>query len=242
LSRSLLAFLLFCVALVAVSGALVWHLGPTLVGIALDRSQRNEPYHLVRIAPRSADVEAERAARARFLALAAEDGGSLTWQGGAMEVVEGPVRLDGSTLQVLTFATGGGVVQFFTRSDFRALADGPFGAGQYFGTANAALELGAGRTSIVVLYRAKPDSGDAPLGVPGDSGWLARVPRHGGELRWHADASAFDRQGPWNRLLMLQFPDVASARAWLADPLTVTERALAARQIDQVVVLLVQPV
>jgi uncharacterized protein (DUF1330 family) len=242
LSRSLLAFLLFCVALVAVSGVLVWHLGPTLVGIALDPGKRTAPYHVLHLTQRAgADAEAQRAARTRLLTLAAEEGGSLLWQGGAVEVVEGPVRLDGSTLQVLAFASGGGVVQFFTRSDYRALAADSPGAGLSYGSVDPPGELAVVQASIVVLYRAKPDGGEATLGVPGESGWLERVPRYGGDLRWHAGISPIDRQGSWNRLLVLQFPDVASARRWLADPLSVTERALAARYIDQVVILLVQP-
>lgn len=239
MSRSLLAFLLFCLGLVGVSAALVWHLGPTLVGILVDQDRRAAPYHVLRILPRSdSDTEDVRARRARVLALAAEDSGSLIWQGGALDVVEGPVRLDGATLQVLTFASGGGVVQFLTRSEYRTLAAAA--AWRTYGTVTAPGELPPGRASVLVLFHAKPGSGDAPLGAPGEGGWLELASRHRGELRWQAAIDAIEGANGWNRLVMLQFPEAAAARDWLDEPATKTERALAARYVDDMVVLLVQ--
>ncbi|MEQ8483112.1 MAG: hypothetical protein RIB46_01995 [Pseudomonadales bacterium] len=250
MSRSLLAFLLFCLALVLASGALIWHVGPTLAGLVVDQERRSSPYHLLRIvapgadaAPVPDDDAGGGTLRARLLSLAAEDDGRLVWQGGGAELIEGPARLDGAALQLLSFASGAGVVQFFTSSGYRALEAGRGDAtGRYLGTPVGPQTLATGRPSVIVLYRQKPGSVDAPLGAPGDAGWLALAPRHGGELRWAAPLALLRGQGPWDRLLMLQFPDRGAARAWLNDPATVTERALAGRHVDDVVVLLAYPV
>lgn len=254
MSRSLLAFLLFCLALVLASGALVWHVGPTLAALVVDQDRRTSPYHLLRIVPSGGEAAAVAAAdaaaddgagasmRGRLLALAAEDGGRLVWQGSDAELIEGPVRLDGAALQLLTFDSGAGVVQFFTSTGYRALeSERSSGTGRYLGTPTPPEALAANRASVVVLYRGKPGSIPRPLGVPGTSGWLAQVPRHGGELLWSAPLALVRGQGPWDRLLLLQFPDRSAARAWLEDAATVTERALAGRYVDDVVILLAHP-
>jgi uncharacterized protein (DUF1330 family) len=243
LSRSLLAFLLFCLALLLVSGALVWHVGPTLTGLVVDGERRASPYHVLRIVPGAARAVVENGGlRARLLALAAEDDGRLDWQGGDVEVIEGPVRLEGAAVQLLTFGSGGDLVQFFTSSGYRGLeADHGGSTGLYLGSAEAPGPLAGEQASVLVLYRAKGVADSAPLGVVGESGWLALVGRHGGTVRWQTPLAVLRGAGSWDRLLMLQFPHRQAALAWLRDPATATERAIAGKHVDDVVILLAQP-
>jgi hypothetical protein len=41
--------------------------------------------------------------------------------------------------------------------------------------------------------------------------------------------------------LLIQFPDADAAQAWLQDPTTVTERAIATKQVEAMTVLLIRP-
>ena len=116
LSRSFLAFLTFCLVLVLATGGVVWYVGPTLAGIVVDESRREQPYLLLQLLPAAAVAQtpANPSYRARFAALAAEDGAELVWQAGAVEVIEGSVLLDVAGAQVLRFPTGADLVQMFT--------------------------------------------------------------------------------------------------------------------------------
>jgi len=245
LSRSLLGFLTFCVLLGLATAGVVWYVGPTLAGIVIDESRREQPYLLLQLLPRAAVVQGPETPsyRARFVALAAEDGAALVWQGGETEVVEGSVRLDVAGTQLLRFETGADLVQMLTSSAYRALRAG-FGdiPVALLGSAEPPAELAADRASVIVLYHRAEHAPGNPLGSPGEDGWLRLVPKHGGTLRWQAPVAPIRApERAWNRVLLLQFPDALAAQAWLEDPATVTEQAIADRHLDELTVLLVQP-
>lgn len=242
MSRSLFGFLLFCLLLLLASGGVVWYMGPTLAGIVVDSERRQNPYYLLQLLPSEAAAGTGGAPsyRSRFLTLAADDNGRLLWEGGSLEVAEGSLLLDVSAVQLVEFATGADLVQMLTGSDYRALERG-YGSVRHVGTSQPPEPLVADAASVVVLYHSEQESDGAPLGSPGDSGWLALLPQYGGTVRWRASISSIRGTAPWNRLLVVQLSDLAAAEAWLADPDTVTERAIARKHVDEMVVLLVQP-
>lgn len=244
MSRSFLAFLTFCLVLVLATGGVVWYVGPTLAGIVVDASRRENPYYLFQLLPEAAVAQTpeDPSFRARFAALAAEDGAELVWQAGSVEVIEGSVLLDVAGAQMLRFPTGAGLVQMFTGTSYRGLREG-FGAlpVRHLGSAGAPPDLNAGAAGLVVLYRVDEAAPADPLGEPGASGWLKLLPDHGGRLAWNAAVDPIRGEDDWNRVALLQFPDALSAQRWFEDPATVTERAIAARYLDDMTVLLVEP-
>lgn len=244
MSRSFLGFLVFCLLLALVSAGVVWYVGPTLAGIVVDQSRRENPYYLLQLLPAAALTgdTADPSYRARFVTLAAEDDARLLWQGGRARVAAGSVLLDVAGAQVVRFASGADLVQMLTSSAYRALdsAAGPLPV-RHLGTPTAPLSLAADHATVVVLYRADAEAGATPLGKAGAGGWLRLLPEHGGTVRWDAAVDGIRGADIWNRLLLLQFPDVAAAHGWLEDPATVTERAIAAKHVDALTALVVQP-
>lgn len=244
MNRSLVAFLIFCLLLVAVTGGVVWYVGPTLAAIVVDEAKRERPYYLLQLLPaRATEPGAATASyRSRFAELAAKDGGRVLWLGGKVDVMEGSVLLDIAGLQLVEFPTGADLVQMFTGGAFRNL-ENDFGAARprHVGSSIGPRELAADAATVAVLYRAEANGENPPLGKPGERGWLALLPSYHGEVRWDAPIASIAGDNPWNRVLLVQFPDRAAAEGWLADPITATERAIARKAVDEMVVLSVQP-
>lgn len=238
MSRSLIAFLLFCVLLLAVSAAGVWYMGPTLARIAVDTETRENPYHLVQLVATD-EPEQASAYRAAFLELAVADGAELRWQAGPLDVMEGSPRLAFDQAQILRFPAGGDLVQMLTSSGYRQLAgraDGP--RTLLVGSRRGPAEIPAFGANLLALLELKPDAGAAELGEPGVGGWLGSVPEHGGTVVWNVPLDTLRGEGRWNHVIGLHFPDTASAEAWFTDPITATERAIAERIMEDALVLL----
>ncbi|MFW6093601.1 MAG: hypothetical protein ACODAC_06455 [Pseudomonadota bacterium] len=245
MSRSLTGFLVFCLLLGAAAAAVVWYVGPTLAGIVIDTERRERPYYLLALLPESATRAAagERSYRARFASLAAEEGGAPVWLGEQAQPVEGTHVLDVAAAQLIEFDSGGSLVQLLTSSayrDLRGAADAP--RTRLLGTAVQPAQVTAGSAAVLVLYEHDVDAAeDAPLGAPGEAGWLKLVPRYGGALRWQADVDGIRDAAGWNRLLLIEFANAADARGWLDDAETMTERAIAGQYVDELAVLVLQP-
>ena len=249
MSRALLGFLLFCLLLLSVTGALVWHVGPTLTGIAFDSDRRERPYYLLHLVPQRPGATPEDLVgyRAHFLELVAADGGRLAWQAGSTRRHEsrarqGSLRSAMDVMDLVAFTRGGDVVQMLTGSRSRALLSsksaGPAGAGSLLlGTSTAPQALARQDVAVVMLYQVIDGAVQHPLGVAGESGWLVALDRFGGRVAWDAPIDWIRGREPWNRLLMLQFPDAAAAAAWLRDPATTTERAIASRHLGDLLLL-----
>ena len=244
MSRSLLGFLVFCLLLVVATGGVVWYVGPTLAGIVIDEARRESTYYLLQLLPAGAMRAGDDTGsyRGRFVELAGEESGALIWQGGAVEVIDGSVLLDVSGAQLLEFDTGVNLVQMLTSSAYRELESS---AGELavlqVGASQAPDALAPDQATVAVLYESDMPAIRAPLGVPGERGWLALLPRFQGEVRWDTAVAAVRGDAPWNRVLLLQFPSSAAAQNWLMDPVTVTERAIARKQVDGMTVLLIAP-
>ena len=244
MSRSFVGFLLFCLALVAVTAGVVWYIGPTLAGIVFDADRRSSPYYLLQLLPAMGPAgsppsgQAAPSYRAEFLSLAAADGGRLLWESYQPQVLDGPAGLEVATAQVLEFASGGDLVQMLTSSGYRTLnaRAGRLGL-RLVGSTDGPTALAAEGAGVLVLYRSDGRE-DRPLGVPGEGGWLALVPRFGGEVRWRAAVEVIRGPSAWNRVLLVHFPDAAAAERWLKDPVTETERTLAGKHVALLTVLL----
>ena len=245
MSRSLAGFLIFCLLLALATAGIVWYVGPPLAAIVIDEERRANPYYLLQLLPAaaSAAVEGAPSYRSRFLTLAREDDGHLLWQGHGIDVFEGSVLLDVASIQLIEFERGADVVQMLTSSAFRTLA-GEFADAppiHHLGTPRRPDDLVDDGATVLVLYRVEDEAAARPLGVPGEGGWLAMLPRYRGSLRWDAPVSGVRGRVGWNRLLLLQFDDPAAAQAWLEDPRTATERAIAGKAVAEMVVLLAHP-
>lgn len=243
MSRSLVGFLLFCLLLAGATAGVVWYVGPALAAIVVDREQRENPYYLLQLLPTSATTAGAEGPsyRSRFVNLAANDDARLLWQGGGVEVTEGSILLDVTGVQLMQFPTGVDLVQMLTSTGYRALATSTSAEVRHLGTSRAPERLAPDAATVVVLYRADDDGSQTPLGAPGEQGWLALLPQFRGEVRWNAPVTTVRGAGDWNRVMLIQFPGVASAQQWLEEPRTATERAIARRQVDHMVVLVVQP-
>lgn len=230
--------------LVLATGGVVWYVGPTLAGIVVDEARRESTYYLLQLLPADAASAAEPGGsyRARFVQLAGAESAQLIWQGGGVEVVEGSVRLDVAAAQLVQFDTGVSLVQMFTSSAYRALESSARALRiLHLGTSQPPDQLAAGQATVAVLYRSDRPAITAPLGVPGERGWLALLPRFEGQVRWDTEVAAVRGATDWNRALLIQFPDAGAAQAWLQDPTTVTERAIATKQVEAMTVLLIRP-
>ncbi len=234
---------MFCLFLVLVAGAVVWYMGPTLAGIAVSSERRDNPYYLLQLLPAIAVQRASGAPswRSQFVTLAADDQGRLWWQGGAVRVAEGSVLTDVAGVELIRFDSGAHLVQMLTSSAYRALAAALDAPVWHLGTAQPPQKLAADEATVVALYRADDEDAPSPLGTPGGSGWLALLPRYGGRVKWDSAIASIRGPGDWSRVLLMQFPNAAEAEAWLEDPATVTERAIANKQVHDMLVLLAQP-
>jgi hypothetical protein len=238
LSRSLLGFLLFCLLLVAVSAIGVWYMGPTLAGIVVDAETRENPYYLLQLVAAD-DPQRASAYRAQFLELAATDGAELRWQAGPLAVEEGSPLLAFDQAQLLRFPAGGDLVQMLTGSGYRQLAgqaDGP--RTLLLGSRQGPAEIPSLGAVVLALLELKADAGVDALGQPGVGGWLGTVAEQGGMVVWNVPLDTLRGDGRWNHLIGVHFPDTMRAEAWLTEPTTVTERAIAERVIEDALVLL----
>jgi len=237
LSRSFVGFVVFCGLLIAISAVGVWYMGTTLVGIVVDADKRENPYYLLHlIGAGSAELVSDY--RTAFLTLAGNDGAELQWQAGELEVAEGSPLLTFDQVQLLRFPAGGDLVQMLTGSGYRHLA-GTAGAPStlLLGSTRPPDEFPARGAVLLALLRVKPAASAEDLGSPDGDGWLGTVDENGGRRVWDAPLDTIRGDQTWNRLVAIHFPDLASAEAWLSDPATVTERAIAERAIQDSLVL-----
>ncbi len=245
LSRSLIGFVSFCLVLAFASAIGVWYMGPTLAGIALDSESRENPYYLLHLMVEDA-VGPEGAAAAEsapgygtaFLTLAASDGAELQWRAGQLGIAEGSPLLAVDQAQLLRFPTGGDLVQMLTGSHYRRLQKGRIvPPAQLLGSLVKPASFPMHGAIVLALLRMKDDVSVAAIGSPNETGWLALLGHYDGRVIWNAPLDAIRASESWNRVLALHFPSQAAADAWLTDPTTMTERAIAERVIEDALLL-----
>lgn len=248
MSRSLAGFLFFCLLLVTAGAFLVWYVGLTASAIAFDGERRETPYFLLQIVPQAEGTAPEQLAayRSGVITAAGADGGRPIWSADTIHRQEsrsrhGSYRGAVAALDVLGFQRGAGVLQMLTGADYRALASE---AGQHVllaGTSSVPQPFEAGGVAVVVLFEVTDATVVAPLGEPGASGWLAELDTYGGSIGWDAPIDWVKGAQAWNRVVVLRFPDSASAAGWLRDPVTLTGRAMASRYLGDLLVLIALP-
>jgi hypothetical protein len=249
LSRSLLAFLLFLLVLAVGGAALVaWYAGPTAAAVAFDIDRREAPYFLLHLVPtgRPADGAAVEAHRAGFLAAASADGGTRIWSAGTARRHEarsrhGSYRGSMAAVEAYGFARGANLLQLLTGKEFRTLAAEPALPMLLAGTDTPPAALDPGAVAVLALYEVDGGNLAQPLGAPDAPGWLVALGAHDGKLAWDAPLDWIRGREQWNRVLLLQFPDARAAGAWLRDPATLTARALASRDLGDLLVLVSVP-
>jgi hypothetical protein len=248
LSRSLVGFLFFCVLLLAGGAFLVWYVGPTATAIAFDGDRREAPYFLLQLIPRSPDAPAEAvpAQRAGIVVAAGADGGRQIWSANDIARHESRTRHGSfggamAAIDLIEFDRGGDLVQMLTGAEYRDLAADADVAVLLAGTSVPPQALRAGEVAVLLLYELTDPAAVSPLGEVGQSGWLGTLDRHAGRLAWTAPLDWVRGKQAWNRVAMLQFPDAAAASRWLRDPATLTERAIASRQLGDLLVLVALP-
>jgi hypothetical protein len=249
LSRSLLAFLLFLLVL-AIGGAVLvtWYAGPTATAVAFDIDRRESPYFLLHLVPAvpPADPAALDAHRAGFLEAASADGGARIWFAGTARRHEarsrhGSSRGSMAAVEVYGFARGANLLQLLTGKEFRTLAAEPELPLLLAGTDAPPAELDPGAVAVLALYEVDGGNLARPLGDPDKPGWLVALGAHDGKLVWDAPLDWIRGSEQWNRVLLLQFPDAHAAGEWLRDPATLTARALASRDLGDLLVLVAVP-
>lgn len=220
MSRSLTSFLLFLLALAGISVLVVWWMGPAIVSLLIDESRRNEPYYLIHLA--SLDTTADTYMRT-LNDLAFEEGGELVWHGELLQLRSGRRIDEWQDVRVLRFTRGGDLVQLMTSAEFRNLtADGqPL----LLGTSAAPVDLAA--TGQVLLWLLKVRTGAAASTFPTLATILANSGDFQGRVIWNAAVDPIGGNQDWDHIVVLTFARRDQADAWLADPLTVTERSLA---------------
>ncbi len=239
----------FCLLLALASAVGVWYMGPTLAGIALDSESRENPYFLINLMVEQdagladpATVDSAPGYRTAFLNLAAKDGAELQWQAGQLRIAEGSPLLAVDQAQLLRFPTGGHLVQMLTGGGYRQLESGRDASpAQLLGSSLEPASFPMHGAIVLALLRMKGGVPDASIGFPNQTGWLTLLGDYDGRVIWNAPLDAIRgpaRGGkPWDQVLTLHFPSRAAAEAWLADPTTMTERAIAERVIEDALLL-----
>lgn len=233
-NRSLAGFIVFLVVLLIAAGIGAWLLGPNLVGLALDDERRGAPYYLLNFAAGEQVYEYGKA----FAELAAGDEGRLAWQATTLRVVDGRLHEQWRAVQLHEFPRGSDFVEMLTGSGYReVVASHPRVSHMMLGTGTVPQGLHAGQ--LVVLDLLEIDAQGANV----EAAMARLVAAHGafqGEVIWDVEVADPEAEWPWNRLLVLQFPNEDRARRWLLDPVAVTERALAAADVGRRVTLIVR--
>jgi len=247
-SRSLAGFLFFCLLLVTAGAVLVWYVGLTASAIAFDGERRETPYFLLQIVPQTEVSSPERLAayRSGVITAAGADGGRPIWAADTIHRQEsrsghGSYRGAVAALDVLGFQRGAGVLQMLTGAEYRALAAEAGQGVLLAGTSAVPQPFDAGGVAVMILFEATDAKVAAPLGEPGSSGWLEVLDLYGGSIGWDAPIDWVKGSQAWNRVVVLRFPDSASAAGWLHDPVTLTGRALVSRYLGDLLVLIALP-
>ena len=124
MSRPLVGFLLFCLILGSIAGLVGWWVGPTVLSLALDDKQRNEPYHLLHFVALKPDERETyvRVYQTPMQQLVIDDGGQLLWQADTLRLVEGSVRDEWSQVVLARFPRAAEFVQMITSSQYRQIS------------------------------------------------------------------------------------------------------------------------
>lgn len=219
MNRSLLTFLTFLLLLAGGAGLLIWWVGPAMVSLALDDERRSAPYYLVHLLERPDNSGYFQ----RFGQLLREEEAQLLWRGTLQGLHSGRSRDEMADVALLEFQAGAGVVRMMTSSAYRSLTEPVQPV--LLGSARPPGPIAQDESLVLWLLETVEGADLAVLDGLGDS-----AGDYGGQLIWSERVDVLEGDRPWNRALLIAFPDAAAVTAWLADPGTATDRALARRQ------------
>ncbi|MCZ6619639.1 MAG: DUF1330 domain-containing protein [Gammaproteobacteria bacterium] len=240
MSRPLIGFLLFCVILGGTAGLAAWFVGPAILSLALDEKQRNEPYYLLHFAALKPGVKEDytRAYEAPMQRLVVADGGHLLWRADMLQLVEGSVRDEWTQVVLVRFPRAAEFVQMITSSEYRHISAANPVERVVVGIREVPDDLARDAVIVLYLFRLAEAAAD---GFRGMARKMVNLEQYGGLVVWETAISMIEgKTENWDRLIALRFETVERAESWLRDPVSVTERAIARRNMQQVVVLLLQ--
>lgn len=219
MNRSLLTFLTFVLLLLGGAGLLVWWVGPAMVSLALDDERRDAPYYLIHLLAESDSSGYFQ----QFGQLLREEEAQLLWRGTLRGLHSGRSRDEMADVALLEFQAGAGVVRMMTSSAYRSLTK--TAQPVLLGSARPPGPIAQDEALILWLLETVEGADLAVLDGIGES-----AGDYGGQLIWSESVDVLEGDRPWNRALLIAFPDGAAVTAWLADPGTATDRALTRRQ------------
>lgn len=218
----------------------MWWLGPAVVSLVVDGDRRAAPYYVVHLAsvPDGADSSDYFQ---QLRQLVREEEGQLLWRGSLMTVHSGRLADERDDLLVYRFATGADVVQLMTSAEYRSLASvvPPL----FLGTPIPPEALEEHGVLLLWLLRLREEEvatdrstqtitpgvgGAAPTAL--ESVFATLAPFRG-RMVWQTPTAVIAGPVDWNTLVVLAFPDSASASDWLADSTTATELTLARKAV-----------
>lgn len=218
MNRSLLTFVAFLLLFAGGAGLFMWWVGPAMVSLALDDERRNTPYYLIHLLQRDSSGYFQR-----FGQLLREEEAQLLWRGTLRGLHSGRSRDEMADVALLEFQAGAGVVRMMTSSAYRSLTETTQPV--LLGSARPPGPIAQDETLILWLLETVEGADLAVLDGLGHS-----AGDYGGQLIWSERVDVLEGDRPWNRALLIAFPDGAAVAAWLADPGTATDRALIRRQ------------
>jgi hypothetical protein len=228
LSRALKGFLTFCaIALIAI-GVAAWWIGPRTLTLAFSDAQRSSPLWVFHFARFRADEATAytNGYLAGLRELVAVESATELWQGSMVSIAGGRMRDEWQDVVLVQFPTAGGFVRAVTGSEFRRLpAPGPRFE-RLIVTTQTPPERGLDGLGALVVMLVEVDPGNPVAGA----GLAMNVGLFNGRSIWQAPVSVLEIGVParWNRTVVIGFPSIDDAQAWLSDTQSLTERAIAA--------------
>ena len=218
MNRSLVAFLVFLGVLLGGFAVFIWWVGPVMVSLALDEEGRTTPYYLLHLL----DDENPADYFQEFGTLLRQEEAQLLWRGRVKALHAGRSRDELADVALLEFGAGADVVQMLTSSAYRALTRRS--APILLGTPEAPGPVA--QDEVLLLWLLETVPGGEPMDL---SLLTVSTAEFHGQLVWSTRVDVLSGDRPWNHVLLIAFPDSQSVRAWLANPETETDRALARR-------------
>ncbi|MCZ6640894.1 MAG: hypothetical protein O7F71_04915, partial [Gammaproteobacteria bacterium] len=221
-----------------------WMVGPTLLTFALDEEQRNEPYYLLHFSTvKSGDREVYyHDYQAPMQQLVIADGGQLVWQADTLQLVEGSVRDEWTQVVLARFSKAAGIVQMITSSQFRKISASNSAERVVVGVREGPGDLAEDAVIVLYLFQLDVQHDETSASEFQRMGrQMVNLDQYGGSIVWETAISVIEGEVEnWDRLIALRFATIERAESWLRDPASVTERAIAKRNMQQVVILLLR--
>jgi hypothetical protein len=223
MNRGLAWFVGLMLALGVLLGVGIWWIGPTLTNLAFVDERRSQAYVVLDLAR-----DAKDSYRARYSLPLAElvlsEAGEVRDQYQLDHMLTGRVADEWRFLRLLKFSAATDLVQVLTSTPYRVLEESV--------EQNDVLKLGsftmpvAGWRPVLVVWLVASERAVDPLGA-----LIASAQSEQGRLVWDAKVDAIESQPRWDRVVVVDFADTATAYAWLRSDATDTERTVSRTRV-----------